>query len=87
MNETHFPTLALPRIEGVAVKVNGNLNRAISEAGGRYLARFGRKATHVALPCGIEATVNLYRGNLRLGYPTCPDLVIVGRPVDGNGHV
>lgn len=75
-----------PKIEGIGIAVNGDLQAAIDLGGRRYLEKFGQSPTHVALPPGTDpATVNLF-GVLNLARPAGARVVIVGRAIgDTNG--
>ena len=59
----------LPRIEGICVQVNGDVQAAIDQAGASYRRKFGVAPTHVSLPGWVEVgRLNLY--TLRLARPT-----------------
>jgi hypothetical protein len=58
-----------------------DIQSAIKAAGQAYKARYGRPATHVALPDGTDIT-GLKLWTLNLAHPSGPSVVIVGRIVD-----
>jgi hypothetical protein len=72
----------LPRVEGSDVRILKSVQEAINEAQNTYRRRFGAEPTHVALPPDI-APDGLNLGNLDLGRPSAPGVVIVGRPPTG----
>jgi hypothetical protein len=85
-----------PRIEGICKRIvpgrdeKGkqrekpdvtDIQSAIKSAGQAYKTRYGRPATHVALPDGTgDAGLELW--TLNLAHPSGPGIVIVGRVVD-----
>lgn len=74
----------LPRIEGSGVCIWNGVQAAIDQARQTYRRRFGLEATHVALPSNV-ARDGLKLGDLNLGCPSGPGVVIAGRPVTGDG--
>jgi len=75
-------TEQLPRIEGSGVRIWNGAQTAIDRARQTYRRRFGLEATHVALPSNL-ARDGLQLGDLNLGRPSGPGVVIAGRPVTG----
>lgn len=91
----------LPRIEGTGARIipgtdsqgrqrkrpnAADMQAAIDHAGEAYRARFGRPPSHVALPSNNTIALDvLSLYTLSLAHPSGPGVVIVGRPIDGNG--